>query len=145
MDLHQCLQAMGVEDPEGVVAPHWEESMATLPGDTPDFLRPENVREWREYCRMDPAVDETLVEVAATIDRTPHLKAFAWHAYRRLYVHTGSDGFNVWPSLTRDLPEAPDALYLLLCLAAVPLTVDKHRELGVDPEVTRDTMLEIKC
>jgi hypothetical protein len=141
----ELLDALGVTDPDGDLAAHWEESLATLPLDAPTFLRPERISEWREFCRISPEVDGVLHEAARVIDGDPHLRAFAWHLYRRLYVHVESGGFSDWPSLDRRLPDAPDAVYLLVCLAAVPGTLKAHAHLGVPLDITRDTMLEVKC
>ncbi len=131
MQLPELLDALGVTDPDGDLTAHWEESLATLPLDAPAFLRPERISEWREFCRMSPELDGVLHEVARVIDGDPHLRAFAWHLYRRLYVHVESGGFSDWPSLDRRLPDAPDAVYLLVCLAAVPGTLKAHAHLGV--------------
>ncbi len=145
MRLSDLLRMLEVTDPDGELGAHWQDTVSTLPRERPEFLQPERIREWRRFCRLAPEVEPVLLRVAGQIDRDSCLRAFAWHLYRRLYIHVDSGGFASWPSLTRHTPEAPDAIYLLACMAAVPGTVEAHRRLGVAPEVTRDTMLQVSC
>jgi hypothetical protein len=145
MQLEDCLRHVGEEGHAGALSPYWDDSVASLPQGAIEFLLPARIREWREYCRLDPAAEEPLLRVAERIDRDPLLRMLAWHCYRVLYVHTDSGGLHGWPSLRQALGELSGAFYLLVALAMVPDVKETHGRLGVAPAITRDTCLEVTC
>jgi hypothetical protein len=145
MQLDDCLRHIGEEGHADALRPYWDDSVASLPGGEIEFLQPARIRQWREYCRLDPSAEEHLLGVADRIAADPALRMLAWHCYRVLYVQTESGGLHGWPSLRQALGELSGAFYLLVALAMVPDVQETHARLGVDPAVTRDTCLEVTC
>ncbi len=145
MQLHDCLRRLGEEACREALEPHWEDSVASLPDGPLPFLSPARLREWRDYCRLDPSADAALCEAARRIEDDPALRLLAWHCFRTLYTHIETDTLGRWPLLRAALGEFGGTFYLIVSLAMVPLVKQTHAELGVDPEITRDTCLEVTC
>jgi hypothetical protein len=146
MQLDQMLAALQ-EDASYAehLLPHWDESMACLPAGVPDFLTPEKLAEYREWSGFDAVVEPALMETARRIADNSALKAFVWHLYRRLVMHPDSGGFDKWPGLDRSLGEYGKVPYLMAGMAIVPIVRDKHRAMGVDEQVTRDTLTQLRA
>jgi len=145
MNLETCLACLRETcDPDPLVE-HWDESVASLPAETPSWLTPAEISAHREYCGLGASADEPLLRAAKMIAADPALKLLAWHCYRRLYVHTESGGFSDWPGLDNALGDLAGALYVLVSLAMVPQVKAAHAALGVADEVTRDTCFQVEC
>lgn len=138
MTLPQVLAELKLDTDPDLLAPHWEEDLASLP-DVPDLLQPEAFLPLRDYVRLDPAVDPQLQEVAAAIRANRALLILWWHCHNLLFVHLDYTGGQVreWPLLDGILGDKWGVFYLLVSLGAVPLAQQKHQALGVPDEVTR--------
>ncbi len=66
---------------------------------------------------------------------------FAWHCYRRLFF---SEDFIAWPK-TEEANDLLGIIYLCVGAAMAPMVREKHRQMGIPPEITRDTCLEVSC
>jgi hypothetical protein len=142
MNRTDLLDRLKISQGSDATAPHWEDSVATLPAQTLPFFRPDVVRRHGEYARLDADLVCRLVKAAQRFDRDDALRLMAWHTYRCVFVHTDTD-LQEWP---RDIPAiGGDAglLYLLCALAMIPLTIQKHRTLFIPEAVTRDTCLVV--
>lgn len=135
------LSQLRVTSAAQVLAPHWDESEASLPEATPHFLTPEAVRLGREVGGLPPEVEPLLQQVADQVRRTPALLHLAWHCHQLLFAHPDypSDQIRQWPSLEATLGDDGGVFYILVALAMVPLTFDTHRRLGIPEEITRNT------
>jgi len=129
-------------DPKAL-EPFWEESLASFPKAPLPFLKPALLREWRAFCGLPEEADPALFSAAAAISDSKELSFLAWHAYRRLYLHTDSGYFKDWPELSASLNEQAGLFYLVIALSMVPLVKESHAGLNVETEVTRDTCRQV--
>ncbi len=138
MTLQQVLTELNLDTDPALLAPHWDEDLASLP-DVPDLLRPEVFLALREYCRIDPAADEPLTAAAAAIRERPALRALFWHCSNLLLHHLDYDGGQArqWPVLDSALGDLHGVFYLLVALGVIPVMKAKHQALGVPDEITR--------
>lgn len=144
MDLRATLERLGEPEAHESLSEHWEDSLATQPETIP-FLEPLALREWIDWCGLDPSAAEQIEEAARRIAGDADLRAIAWHCWRRLYVHTETWGFDRWPTLRGQLGELAGCFPLILGLSMVPLTRETHAALGVSEETTRQTCREVAC
>ena len=146
MQLETVLAKLQIADAKELFSPHWDDSVSLLGDRTPEFLTPEAVRVARAYGGFGDAVEDTLVETARRIAMDPELRALAWHCKRLLFDYADYDGTLIgrWPVL-ETLGEASGVFYLLVSMAMVPGTREKHRAMGVPDETTRETCLQLAC
>ncbi len=138
-DLGRTLEALGETIAPDVLAEGWDESMRTMPPVIP-FLEPEHIRFARDYCTLDAATEQPLVACATGVAVSDPMRRLAWHAVRCLFdAPTGTD-FARWPTLAGE-----PGFYLVIALAMVPRVIETHRELGIEPGVTRRTCRQVAC
>ncbi|MEN6548998.1 MAG: acyltransferase domain-containing protein [Armatimonadia bacterium] len=132
MTLSELLADLHLDLDPDLLAPHWEDDLASLPDD-PDLLRPEVFLPLRELVGLDPAADEPLETAAAEIRHSRSLRTLWWHCYNLLFIHLDYPGGQIrnWPSLEHLFGDRHGVFYLLACLGAAPLTIARHRQLGV--------------
>ena len=143
MTLEEVLARIGEAGTLDGLRPHWEESEASFPGQTPSFLLPSEFLVNREWCGLDPAIDPLLTETARRITENPALTHLAWHCTRLLYEHLDYNDPPRWPSLEPVLGDSGGVLYLLVTMAMVPRVRAVHQSLGVPEEVTRETCSQV--
>lgn len=122
-----------------IFAPHWEETVLADDGRTPDFLVPESVTRNRIESGVLDDAEPPLQEAARRIAAHPILRLLAIHCYRLLYNHSDFSAFRKWPDFNAELGELGDVFYLLILLAAAPLTRKSHAARGIPESVTRAT------
>ena len=138
--LEDILATLGESDALETLRPYWEESMSTLGEQTPCFLKPEIVRENRDWCSLPSELDAPLLQAAQRISADPALLRLAWHCYALLYEHTDyRDEIKRWPPLRQALGEQAGAFYVLICMAMAGRVRAAHQAIGVPEEVTRET------
>jgi hypothetical protein len=145
MTLEEVLQQVQEPGAAEALRPHWEETAVLPDGAIPPFLLPEAVARHREWCGFGPEAEAPLLEAAAQIAADPALRLLAAHCERLLFVHTDSEGIRDWPTLERALGDRSGLFYLLIALSMVPRVQERHRELGVPEEVSRETCLQVSC
>lgn len=144
MKLEQILTTLNQPAAAEVLRPHWEESLASLPG-IPAYLEPDAVRRHRDWGGLDASAEPVLLETARRVAADPELTALSWHCYRLLFEHLEYRDFGRWPSLEAVLGEQYGAFYLLVALAMVPRVREVHVRLDVPEETTRETCLQLAC
>ena len=102
--LEHTLSELGEPVDTAQLADGWDESMRTLPTLIP-FLAPAEIRHAREYCGLEPAVEEPLIACAGRIAANLALRRLAWHTARRLYEFPDYADFSGWPELRTALGE----------------------------------------
>lgn len=139
MTLDQVLADLRLTVDADLLAPHWAEAEATLPT-TPELLTPAVFLAYREFLRIDPAVDPFLHEVSQAILANPALKQLWWHCYNLLFHHLDYQGAQVrhWPSLEHLLGAQHGVFYLLLTMGIVPLTRAAHARRGIPDYVAAE-------
>jgi hypothetical protein len=91
---------------------------------------------------IDPAVDSELLRAASHIASSAALRALIWHCVRTCFEYEDINWYSLagWPGFEASLGESAPLFYLIVGLAMVPLTLSKHRLLGVPEEITRQTV-----
>lgn len=139
MDLKSVLAAISEWACYDAVAPHWEDSMATLPASGPSFLDAEAIREYRELAGIEASVDGDLEVCAEGIRGSAELRALIWHCYHWTYTYPDVGRMQGWPTFEAALGERGDVFYLIVVLAMVPLIREANAALQVPREITRQT------
>lgn len=146
MTLEEVLRCVGEPGAADVMRVHWEESAALLGEAVPNILTAESIARCREWCGFGPEVEGPLCKIAARIAADPALRLLAGHCERLLFEHPDDGGgTGDWPSMQAALGDQRGAFYLLIALGMVPRVIEKHQELGVSDEVTRETCLQVRC
>lgn len=145
MRLEDVLARIRQSEALEVLRPHWDDSVASLEDDVPFFLTAEEIKRNREWGGLSPETDDLLQKAAHVIREEPALRGLAWHCYRLLFEHTDYGEIKQWPSLEWALGELGGTFYLLIALAMVPRVLAVHQEMGVGPEVSRETCQQIAC
>jgi hypothetical protein len=141
--LETLLASWGQAETLPHVAPGWEASAASLCGAEELPLDPERLIQARAYAGLDPAFDSHLQVTAQRIQQDPDIRLFFWHVYRRAYLEPDVVDFSSWPELVKPLGGLARVFYLIVALASQPLMQHRHREMGIDDEVTRATAHDV--
>jgi len=141
LTLTEVLTELAVPQSEELLAPHWEESLASLPPGRPSFLDPEEFIHSREFAGLPADADASLRDAAEAIAASPALLELAWHCHQLVYVHRDYAPNNIhqWPELEDALGELSGAFYLLILLSGVPQMIRLHSDMGIPAEVTAAT------
>ncbi|MAX25379.1 MAG: hypothetical protein CMJ19_12835 [Phycisphaeraceae bacterium] len=144
-DLKSVIQELNFpENLMPIIGDGWQQSMDAACDDIPEFLCPEQYTLARQACSIDAQVDEALHQTAKLITASPALTALAWHAYYQNFM-SNTMVFKDWPRFNQQLGDALAGMfYLIVGLGHVPLTQAKHQQLGIEPQVTHETLLELK-
>ena len=146
MDLKNILeQVAGSTDSFDLLNNKWGDSVNSLPEETLYYLQPENICEFRNYCRMDPGLDEILIATAEKIEANPDLKILSWHLHQTLCEYPEPFNYAKWPRPESSLGDDTGLFSLLVALGIVPLVIKKYAAMGVPEEIIHDTLLEIGC
>jgi hypothetical protein len=140
MTVEAALVELGIPEAAELFAPHWEESLATLPeGPLPAAEQTDFLREW---LRLPEGLADPLRETACQVEANPALRALVWHAYRLLLFHRDYPQAEVmrWPGLGGATAELPAPFGLYVTLTAAPWTRAFHRERGVSEKISQDTL-----
>ncbi len=144
MDLRSLLEGYGELSCLETVSPRWGESLESMPDGRPWFLEQAYLSRACTRVGIDAEVERTLQETADTVAGTPELAALAWHLHLSVFEYLDLPWtiFGKWPRLDSALSEHAPAFYLLISLGMVELTEARHRELGIPPEITAQTVGE---
>lgn len=146
MDLKSSLERLSVSlDLFELLNDHWEDSVASLPEETPYYLVSENICEFRNYCRMDPELDPVLTEIAEKINSNHDLKLLSWHLHKHLCEYPEGHNFIDWPGLDAVLGNNSGVFSLLVALGIVPLVRERYAAKNTPEDIIHDTVLEINC
>jgi len=146
MDLRKVLSSLGEESHLDAVSPHWKESVESFPKGLPSFLQPSEISENRKAGLLAEYMEPPIQEAAKRIAGNPNLLHLIWHAYRLVYYHTDYWGFDKWPTFEKALgKELCGIFYLLVGMAMVPKVRAVHKKKNIDPQITRDTLSDIRC
>ena len=129
---------------DAAIRVRWEESEATRP-DSLSFLEPDEITAAREFTGLPDDADAELHDCARKVTADDRLVSLAWHAYRAVAVYEEYTRFTNWPTFTSRLGESEGCFYLLVALATIRATREKHDELGIPPDVTRETCRQVAC
>ena len=115
-----------------VVSANWDRSLASYPAGVPAFLEPDYCRQYYRLTRGPESALAPLLEVAATVARSPAGRLLAWHAHRTLCEYEREKSrFREWPELTACLGENGGLFYLLIALSGTPEWVRAFRQAGI--------------
>ena len=117
----------------------WDQSIATYPEASLDFLTPEVFLETRAWSDLPQAFDPLLEKTAKAVLSRRSLRYLAWHTYRLAHKETEGREFSAWPELDHALSGSGGIFYLLLVMAGIPLLRETHRGRGIPEAVTHAT------
>ena len=145
-DLHHVLTTLGLSRHAELLAPHWGESMSSLPPPGSSFLCPVTLRRELRYGSTPDGAVAALCDIAERVRQHPELFCLAWHCHRLLFEHLdyGAERIQQWPDLDAVLPGQSGAFYLLIAADSIPLTRAKHRELGIPETITRANCTNVR-
>ena len=146
MDLKKLLEKItgSVENYE-LLSDLWDDSVNSLPEETLYYHQAENICGFRQYCRMEPELDEVLIRTAQKIEADSGLKLLSWHLHQRLCEYPEPFDFKKWPRPEPSLGDDAGVFSLLVALSIVPLVRKKYAAMGTPEEIIHDTLLEIGC
>ncbi len=146
MKLEDVLSSLSLVDAADAVSPEWELSQQSMRRRDADFLSPDFVRAASTDVGLPTEAGEAAVVAARRTADSPHLSSLIWHFHYRLYQSRTPSWHNIetWPTLEASLGDDAGVFYLVLLLSNVPAVLDLHRSHQVPPEVTRDTLLDIR-
>ncbi|HTL52340.1 MAG TPA: acyltransferase domain-containing protein, partial [Planctomycetota bacterium] len=146
MNLDTLLSELGLEAVLcEVLAPHWEESVASLPTGGLERLDPAVFLADRAYVGLGGDVDEALIATAQAIGARPALKLLFWHFVQSVYAYPRGVNSAKWPDLDVPLDGRGGVFYLLAGLAMVPRTRAVHAMHKIPEAITRDTVQQVRC
>ena len=131
MELREILKTLQLEDTYlAAIEPNWDQSEASFPGSIPEFLTPAGYRKKFECTGLDPALLPVLDDISAKIVHNPALLHLAWHCYQSQFFYP-DPSFAKWPWFENILGENCTVFYLLVLIAALPLTIKKYQSMGI--------------
>lgn len=134
MELREILKTLQLEDTYlAAIEPEWDQSEASFPAAIPAFLTPAEYRKKFECTGLDASLLPVLDDISAKIVSNPALLHLAWHCYQSQYFHP-NPSFSKWPWFENILGENCTVFYLLILIAALPLTIKKYQEIGIPDE-----------
>jgi len=134
MELRDILTTLQIEETYlSAIEPNWDKSEASFPAAIPEFLTSAEYRRKFECTGLDSALLPVLDDISAKITNNPALLHLAWHCYQSQYFHP-NPSFAKWPWLENILGENSTVFYLLVLIAALPLTIKKYQKMGIPEE-----------
>ena len=131
MKLPDVLKNLQLEETYLVaIEPEWDKSEASFPAAIPAFLTPAGYRKKFECTGLDPALLPVLDDISAKIVNNPVLLHLAWHCYQSQFFYP-DPSFAKWPWFENILGENCTVFYLLVLIAALPLTINKYQSMGI--------------
>ncbi len=131
---------------EELLAPHWDESVASEPRDW-ELLRRDQWQMHREWCGVEAHVDAALEAVTDQLRANAALHLLAWHCHRLVFEEHDYIPLRQWlplvPLFERALPGLGNAFFLWLALDAAPRLRARNESRGMAEQVTRDTLEDI--
>ena len=139
------LTSIGEIDKLGTVQSGWEDSAQAITS-PPSCLEANKLEAYWPTCGFVAPVPELLKKTATRILANPALLRFFEHTLWRTFEGTSEKWYEDWPKLERALgQEACGVFYLILALELVPRLRQRHNSLGIQENVTRDTVLQVSC
>lgn len=135
--LTNVLRALKLGSCVELFAPHWNESVQTLPPDGPPYLVPDRIAENVAYAGLHADVFLPLKATAHRVRIDENLRLLSWHCRRLLFEHLDYSRCREWPDLEHLMPGRTGLFYFLISLDMVPLTRARHAELGIPDAMTR--------
>ena len=126
MELREILKILQLEDTYlAAIEPNWDQSEASFPAEIPKFLTPAGYRKKFECTGLDASLLPVLDDISAKIVNNPALLHLAWHCYQSQFIYP-NPSFAKWPWFENILGENCTVFYLLVLIAALPLTIRKY-------------------
>ncbi len=145
VQLEQMISHLNIGAAGEVLRPHWEASLSSRPMPLPAFLTEKGLAHNAELCGLDADAISVLETIRQQIVQDEHLIQLAWHCHNLLYTYTDYEELQQWPCLSERFGDSHGAFYLIVATSMVPLVEEKHRELGVDPQITQATCKQVSA
>jgi len=143
MDWKQLIYNLAPDEPHADVAAHWDASVAAMPAGEWAFFSLQAIEEALDWSGLEVDLASQLHQVAHDVQGKPIMRALVWHAIYRLCVAEGGVNLEAWPTFERWLGDRAPDVYLLIALSVVSRARETYQSLGIEEQITRDTLREI--
>ena len=145
MELEEALARLGMTAAADVFRPYWQESMASLPQGPARFLDPGELVSRREYCRLGPEADESLLGAARIMREEPALTCLAWRCAEAAFATDGSDqpASTEWPAPEKAMGKLAPCFFMIVAMEGMARARAIHERLGVPEAISRDTCSDL--
>lgn len=144
LDGRQCLARLGEPQAFAGCPPHWDAAMAAWPERGLPFLDRATLAARREAAGLAADCEERLHQVIGRLEDDPALAQLAWYLYWGVFLAPEIGLLWGAPELTARLGALSGAFYQLLILDLPVHLAACHRRRGYPPEVTADTLRQVK-
>ena len=137
------MKAAGISDQGAIWADTWPDSQASFHLNDLYFFQPRWLEEALAKLKMPETIKAAFRETRPFFAQNTALQRIAWHCCHLLYqTRFDPAALRTWPPLPKSL--GPDAamFYAFVCLAGLPQIERLHRQRGIDPAITYDTLAD---
>lgn len=142
MNLTAISAKLGIPEATALFKPHWGDSIVSCPEPgAVHFLQDEELAFCARYGCFPEKHLTDVQALAAEIRANPGWRLWVWHLYRLLFVERDYPASMIaqWPYPVKGFGERAFLIYMLPFLGCVRLIRERHREMGIDEAITRDT------
>lgn len=137
------IKAAGIPEQGAIWAATWPDSQASFHLNDLYFFQPCWMEEALAKLKIPETIKAAFRKTRPFYAQHPALQRLAWHCCHLLYqTRFDPAALQTWPLLPQSL--GPDAamFYAFICLAGLPQIERLHRQRGIDPAITYDTMAD---
>ncbi|MBU0715379.1 MAG: DUF5596 domain-containing protein [Verrucomicrobia bacterium] len=137
------IKAAGIPEQGAIWADTWPDSQASFHLNGLYFFQPRWLEEALAKLKIPETIKEAFRKTHPFFTQHPALQRLAWHCCHLLYqTRFDPAALQTWPLLPESL--GPDAamFYAFVCLAGLPQIERLHRQRGIDPAITYDTLAD---
>ncbi len=137
------IEAAGLYEQGAIWSAAWPDSQASFRINDLYFFQPHWIEESLAKLHMPETINAAFRKSQPFFAQNPALQRLAWHCHHSM-TQPGFDPatLSAWPLLPPSL--GPDAamFYAFVCLAGLPQLERLHRQRGIDPSITYDTLAD---
>lgn len=127
------------------IAQGWEAAQQCLPEFPPPMLDTKGIADNADWCGLEPEVTKELIRLALRCREIPALRSWLWNCVYQLNTPGSPQEFYGAPTLQQILGDDAGLFYLLVATTIVPLAVANYRNSGIDDQLIRNTLQEVRC
>jgi hypothetical protein len=141
--LSQVAAQLHLPDQGAPWAPHWDQAIAAAPAEAPNWLSQSAIADACRAASLDESMTAAALAMGKRIENDPALRTLLWYYHYRLYLAVPYVFESDWPLLTEALGDEAGMFQVSVALSATPHVLENHRQRGISPEVTRDTLSDV--
>jgi len=138
------IKTAGIPEQGAIWAGTWPDSQASFHLNDLYFFQPRWMEEALKKLKMPEAINAAFRQARPFFAQNPALQRLAWHCCHLLYqTRFDPATLQTWPLLPQSLGPDADMFYAFICLAGLPHLERLHRQRGIDPAITYDTLADM--